>query len=308
VDPEFESLHILRGLSSGEGLVQKINDRSKKMAVEDRRFLCIVPEFGGLLEVMTRTGNTLSYNLRQAWDQDPLHVTTRKNSLEVDNFSLAIFGHVTPGELLGGLSRISYVNGFANRFLFFHVERGQFLPEGGQRLDYWPIAARLKQIVSNAKGRGLVTRSDEARELWANHYERLSTPPDNLKGALCSRAEAHVLRLSLLYALLDDADQIEVSHLRAALAVWAYCEASVAEIFGSRLGDDDAQKIIDAVSHGPLNSTELLHVFSNNKSSEWLMAKLSWMVKQGWIIETTKENNRKTTPAWAIRPKGRTAP
>jgi hypothetical protein len=301
VDGEFENLHVIRGLASGEGLVQKMQDRSQKMIIEDRRFLCLLPEFGSLLEVMTRQGNTLSYCLRQAWDGDPLHVTTRKNSLEMRDFQLSIIGHITPDELLNGLSHISYMNGFANRFLFLRVTRSQYLPEGGQPVDYSDIARRLRQIVANAKGRGVLHRTEEAKELWARHYERLSTPPDNLKGALSSRAEAHCLRLSVLYALLDDALQVEVQHVRAALALWAYAEASIADVFGARLGDPDAEKILDALARGPLNATELLRVFSNNRSSEWLLAKLRSMTQKGLIVETTKTGDRKTVTAWTIK-------
>lgn len=302
VDPEFERLHVIRGLSSGEGLVQKVKDRSTKMILEDRRFLCVVPEFGGLLEVMTRQGNTLSYNIRQAWDGDPLHVSTRKDSLEVPDVQLAIIGHITRDELLNGLNQVSYMNGFANRFLFFAVHRSQYLPEGGELVDYSDIARRLRQIVANVTARGgILRRTDDARLLWAQNYERLSTPQDNLKGALCSRAEAHCLRLSVLYALLDDSSQVEVEHVSAALALWAHAEASIADIFGARLGDADAQKICDALARGPLNMTELLRAFSNNRSSEWLLAKLAAMEQKRLIIRTTKECDRKTVPAWRLK-------
>ena len=302
VDPEFERLHVIRGLSSGEGLVQKVKDRSAKMILEDRRFLCVVPEFGGLLEVMTRQGNTLSYNIRQAWDGDPLHVSTRKDSLEVPDVQLAIIGHITRDELLNGLNQVSYMNGFANRFLFFAVHRSQYLPEGGELVDYSDIALRLRQIVANVRTRGgVLRRTGDAKQLWAMNYERLSTPEDNLKGALCSRAEAHCLRLSVLYALLDDAHEVEVEHVRAALALWTHAEASIADIFGARLGDADAQKICDALNRSPLNMTELLRVFNNNRSSEWLLAKLASMEQKRLIIRTTKECDRKTVPAWRLK-------
>ncbi len=302
VDPEFERLHIIRGLSSGEGLVKRVKDRSEKMILEDRRFLCVVPEFGGLLEVMTRQGNTLSYNLRQAWDGDPLHVATRKDSLEVPDVQLGFIGHITRDELLNNLTQVSYMNGFANRFLFFAVRRSKYLPEGGEPVDYSDIARRLRQIVANVTARGgILRRTEDAKLLWAQNYKGLTTQEQTLKGALCSRADAHCLRLSVLYALLDDACQVEVEHVRAALALWAHAEASIADIFGARLGDADAQKICDALNRGPLNMTELLRAFSNNRSSEWLLAKLASMEQKRLIIHTTKECDRKTVPAWRLK-------
>ena len=40
---------------------------------------------------------------------------------------------------------------------------------------------------------------------------------------------------------------IELTHLKAALAVWAYCEASAKYIFGSTLGDPMADDILRAL-------------------------------------------------------------
>src|SRR4029453_5539785 len=65
-------------------------------------------------------------------------------------------------------------------------------------------------------------------------------------GAVLSRAEAQVLRLSVVYALLDKTAAIGVTHLGAALAVWEYCEDSAHLIFGARLGDPTADRILKA--------------------------------------------------------------
>ena len=50
---------------------------------------------------------------------------------------------------------------------------------------------------------------------------------------MIARSEAQVIRLSLIYALLDSQDVITFPHLDAALAVWAYCEAWALRIFGA---------------------------------------------------------------------------
>ena len=48
-------------------------------------------------------------------------------------------------------------------------------------------------------------------------YSALTDSQAGLAGAVCARAEAHVVRLALLYALLDQADEIGLEHLEAAL-------------------------------------------------------------------------------------------
>ena len=65
-----------------------------------------------------------------------------------------------------------------------------------------------------------------------------------LLGAAISRAEAQVLRLALVYALLAGDHEIEAEHLNAALAIWRYCEQSAVRLFGSSLGDPVADEIL----------------------------------------------------------------
>jgi hypothetical protein len=85
-----------------------------------------------------------------------------------------------------------------------------------------------------------------------------------------ARAEAQVLRLSLVYALLDRYQQIHPEHLRAANAFWRYCAASARYIFGDALGDPVADTIMAALRQaGPDGMTrwEINRLFSSNHTS-----------------------------------------
>lgn len=57
----------------------------------------------------------------------------------------------------------------------------------------------------------------DAREKWIAVYDQLSDGHPGMWGAATARAEAHTVRLALLYALLDCAPAIRVEHLDAAL-------------------------------------------------------------------------------------------
>jgi hypothetical protein len=48
-----------------------------------------------------------------------------------------------------------------------------------------------------------LTFDDAARERWINLYAQLTAPQPGLAGATTARAEAHVVRLALIDALLD---------------------------------------------------------------------------------------------------------
>jgi len=123
-----------------------------------------------------------------------------------------------------------------------------------------------------------------------------------MRGELCGRAEAHALRLSLIYALLDSSDCIRPDHIKPALAFWDYCERSIAQIFGAASGDADRERILTALSAGPLTITELRRVFQNNRDSDWIKAKMAALVRAGIVVQTLKEGDRKSSiQAWALK-------
>ena len=59
------------------------------------------------------------------------------------------------------------------------------------------------------------------KTLWESEYGRLTEDRPGLWGAITSRAEAHVLRLAMIFALLDKSEEIADTHVLAALAALA---------------------------------------------------------------------------------------
>jgi DNA-binding MarR family transcriptional regulator len=87
-------------------------------------------------------------------------------------------------------------------------------------------------------------------------------------GSVTGRAEAQVVRLSLIYALLDRSGVIRLQHMLAALAVWDYCEASARFVFADSLGDPDADRILAELRRVPegLTRTEIRDLFQRHRS------------------------------------------
>ncbi|MCC6129045.1 MAG: DUF3987 domain-containing protein [Acidobacteria bacterium] len=281
------------GLSTGEGLIQEVRDpvvskkplyegkgRTKKVigyedvetdaGAPDPRAMVIEPEFGRVLQVMSRERNTLSAVLREAWDcARTLRVMTRVSPVTATNASVSVIGHVTAQELFSLLSTVDQANGFANRFLFCAVKRSRELPEGGF-ID--PGALRvfsvdLRERLDRARGVRLMQRTAEARAHWRRIYSALSQERDGLLGALTARAEAHVLRLSMIYALADGSEKITVDHQLAACALWDYCERSTRFVFGTAgLGDPTADEIHRALGSAPegMTRSEIRDLFNRN--------------------------------------------
>lgn len=295
---------IQHGLSSGEGLIWAVRDPVEKRmpvrenrrvvdyetviedpGVADKRLLIIEQEFASTLRVMGRDGNTLSPIIRQAWDTGDLRVLTKNSPARATAAHVSLIGHITRDEVLRYLDTTEAGNGFANRFLWACVRRSKLLPEGGRidEADFAAFVQRLTETVEFARGIGRLRRDEEARALWHETYATLSREVPGLLGAVTARAEAQVLRLSCLYALLDKSLLIRRQHLEAALALWAYCEASARFIFGDTLGDPMADEILRALrrSDSGLTRTEINRVFKGNRAAVEIGRALGRLLEMG---------------------------
>jgi Protein of unknown function (DUF3987) len=234
-DPDFCAQRVIGGLTSGEGLVADLAARPEG---PQRYVLVMESEYARLLRVSARSA-TLSALIREAWDGGLLSILTRKPPLKASGASVSIVGHVTAEELRRRLDATEIANGMANRFLFVWVERSQRLPNGGRLpLDELEVlGVRVRDAIDRARQLGILTRSPEAESRWAEIYHGLDDDIDGVVGSLTARAEAQMLRLSVVYALLDGSSTIEVAHLDAAEAVWQHCEATVKRVFARREPD-----------------------------------------------------------------------
>jgi phytoene dehydrogenase-like protein len=196
-----------------------------------------------------------------------------------------MIGHITLPELRRLLASVEMSNGLANRCLWIHADRSKLLPEGGGTPDTARLIESLRVAVNAARARGEVQRDVEARDLWREMYSQLSEPPPGRMGEILSRAEAQVMRIALLLALLDESAFIGKRHLEAALSFWRYCEASAAHIFAGTFADPKAAKIWEALSNGPLTMTKVHELFGRNASKPEIDAALAELASM-IVIET----------------------
>jgi hypothetical protein len=262
-----------------------------------------VSEFSELLAVMRRDENTLTAVMRNAWDGKPLSVLTRNDPLKVDNCSLATICHITKTEILDKLTSTDRANGFANRYLFFWTERAKLLPRGDvSQINYNTVVTKLHASVEAAKGLGELKRDSEAEALWATEYHRLNTGlSDTMVDALLARAEAHIVRLSLLYALLDCSKVICKKHLKAAIAVWDFAEASVRYVFQGSPDPESAKILKYLENHSPATSSEIRrYVFGDNKSAEFVAERMQRLEELRKVRRCQKEFKTKTIDAWCL--------
>jgi hypothetical protein len=273
---------VTGGLSSAEGLIAEVADGGE--IPRDRRLLAVQGEFASVLRVLNRDGNTLSPLLRSAWDSGDLRTLVKRDPQRASNAHISIIGHITRTELLRNLSDTDQHNGFANRILWVFARRSQCLPEGGRvsRSEIEAIADQLKLVMIWASTCGLIERDEQARELWRLAYPTLSAGHPGLLGAATARAEAQVLRLAALYAVLDRSRIVRIEHLQAALAVWDYCYSSASYIFGDATGDPVADRIREALREAAtlgMTRTEIRDLFKRHESSDRIQQALNQLVE-----------------------------
>jgi hypothetical protein len=279
---------ILTGLSSGEGLIWSVRDpHGQDPGPSDRRLLVIEPEFVSVLKNVSREISTLSPTLRSAWDGRPLQILTRTAPARATDAHISIIGHITATELRHHVNPVELANGMLNRLLLLGCRRVRLLPEGGDPdpLERTGLDRRLARTLVAARRAGQIRLSAGARHTWTDAYRRLAQPQPGIAGAIGARAEAHTIRLALIYALLDDARQIQPAHLDAALALWDYAQRSATWALERTAGDPLAGQIHSALTHTPdgLTRTQLRDLCHRNPTTQQLDRALADLAHDGKV-------------------------
>jgi hypothetical protein len=313
VDPSWGLSNHIKGCGSGEGLIYAVRDaRWGKEAikekgriidyqdveldagVEDKRALYQTGEFSGLLKVAAREGNTLSEVLRDCWDTGYLRNATKAQPLEAHGAHIGVLGHITIDELQKLLTSSDMANGFGNRFLWICAKRSQLLPRGGNlaSVDFTSLRRRLQDAITFGKTPGEMQLDEQAVVAWDAVYAMLSEDRSGLANTLLARAEPQVMRLAMLYAVLDCSETIGLAHLNAALALWEYAEDSATYIFGQALGDTTADTIIKALekagSTGLSQNDIVQDVFHRNLPAAEITRALHLLEKRGDLVTETR--------------------
>lgn len=252
--PDWEQL-VVAGLGSGEGLISHL----KKVEDSEYRALVMESELGRLLTVMARDGSTLSPVVRDAWDGVPMGRFLARESALVRWHHVGVIAHITPVELREKLTNTDAANGFGNRFLWLAVRRTRLVPfpESPKNLIPSDLSNSISRAIEAAQVPGEVALSPTARDHWEALYAELAMRPRvGLRGAMVARIEAQIIRLALVYALLDRSEFIEVAHLEAARALWDYSERSVTHVFGESTGNRNADELRSRLADGPLEWEE----------------------------------------------------
>ncbi len=248
-DP-FDTSRITGGLSSGEGVIDLVADVVWRKGTEEEpagwilkegaesRLLLMESEFASVLSKGSRQGNDLTQTLRKFWDGTPVATLTTGNPRRAEGAHVCMVAHATAGELLAKLSKGEIDGGTMNRLLYacsYQSKEIAFAPNDGRNPDFYRLSRRLAEALIFGQKTGEMDFTSEARDYWKRRRyvlgDMIRAAAGTPVGRFITRAAPYNLRLAVLYAVLDSSAVIDVPHLKAAEALWHYCEASARTMF-----------------------------------------------------------------------------
>ena len=304
VDHPWVAERVTTARLTPAALIYALRDRQP---ATDRRLLAFSEEFAAVLHSLRRNKGHLSPLLRCAWDSGDLRsLDGRHPSRQPARISA-----LSPTSRSANSQRISTPQKPTTASPTVSLDRSaaQPMPPGRRQ----PGAHELSAVATELR-RALdwvgdahtirLSRDQQARTLWHECYPVLSQARPDLYGAATSRAEAQVLRLSAIYAVLDCSSSIGLPHLQAALAVWDYCSASASLFFGTSTGEHTADRILDAINASTtgLSRTQISALFHGHLSSYRIDAALEQLISLGAIDQRNQPTGGRTATRWSAIP------
>lgn len=192
-------------------------------------------EFADLLKVSARY-KSMGKALRRSWEGASISNRTKEAVIHVDAPHVAIVGNVTPTEWTTSIGKADRAGGTLNRFIPLYVERSKKIKLSEQiSADDWaalirPLAREFRQAVKVARDIDEVTVTPAALALWDDKLSELIDSLSIGREAMeqfAARAADYVWRLSALYALADQREEISTDDLQAAVGLVTYVCDSV---------------------------------------------------------------------------------
>ncbi len=287
----------LVGLASGEALVNELC----KEGLSNEHIMIIEEEFARLLGSAGRTGSTLSPMIRQAFDGGDLGHTTVTATDVASGYHSSVIGHITPDELRLCLSASDQSNGLANRFMMIasHATKVVTWDDQGDpnhQCVKTITDSSIAEIAARGAGRGRIPLSDGAfNALSMIHRQGMVTS----SSTLLARLMEHLWRLTLIYAVMDEATEIQLEHVKAALAFVHYVRATTEMVFGDSDVEPKTAKILSLIigaGTAGLSKTELSTALSNHIGAKERDRHIEDLLAKGLItVALTKTPGRSGT-------------
>jgi hypothetical protein len=289
---------FLSGMTSGEGVIIEAKELAGPV-------LAVETEFARTINNMGREHNSLNAILRQGFESETMRIPTKNNPVTVSGVHLSIIAHAPISEIRGRAIPLATDDGFVNRFLWTPAYMHQLLPEGGDfesiQQALAPYLTRLADAIDfGQKLKHPYKRDAKAQAMWREVYRQLRVRRPGPHGSATARAAAITLRLSMIYAFLDMKHEIQIGHLRSALAFWDCCDQMAMVLFGDGATDKKMDKLMTALEQtaGGLDRTAIHKLFGGRLKKEELKGLLESAQGSGQVVY---KNGCTNPPVWMHR-------
>ena len=316
---DIDAVRVSPGpLSSGEGIIDAVRDETREYqldkktgvhdwvitdpGVTDKRLIILDEELASALASMKRDGNKLSTIIRNMWDSGTCAPLTKTAKTKCTDAHVIICTHSTFQELKAKLEDNEHVNGFGNRFLWVMARRQKLVsrPLPMPEDELGAIKEQIEKAFQYSQEMERLYFSDDTWKRWDAVYPELTKDHPGFVGAIVNRGEAQVVRLSMIYALMDCSDKIRPVHLEAALSAWDYCRESALYIFGDREEDSLTQRIVDILEDGPRTATEIYNSLNRHIKSKHIKSSLDDLIARGRVQAEQEKTEGRTKTIFSI--------
>lgn len=153
--------------------------------------------------------------------------------------------------------------------------------------DLNAVATQIAESVLRQRARRQVHLDDSAELAWEQALPNIvAQGAQDIVDACKDHAAAQVLRMALIFSLLDSTAQVQAAHVEAALATWGEHFDSVMRLFGDTLPCNlpDTIRGILIQAQAPLTTSELHAAFNNHLPARRLKAALEELVAEGRVV------------------------
>lgn len=293
------------GLSSGEGLIQSFMDDDDGNQ-PPRELFIIESEYESVLQRGRKDGNSLTSILRQAWETGDLSTLT-VNKREVTDTHLVVVGHITPEALRRYMSGQDVTNGMVNRFVPAITERPRLVsPFDVEDVDVTDLAGELLRRAAEPTHRGrwqLTSSSKDRYRQWYADFEHYRERQHERVAMVLGRGPVQVVRLALIYAVLDESDVIGLPHLDAAIALWRYASMSAQRLYGVGQAGLDAEALNVIKKETYEIRREDLRIKLGKPSADELDQAIHFLIAADLIEQRQEHTGKQGRPATYYRAK-----
>ena len=314
-----ESVKILRGLSTPEGLIKVLtvpeqDDENLQLMeemlgqtdtdTEGFRLLIAIDEFANLLKKAKReTSAGLIQTLTNLYDcPKSLDLPTRNNPLSAINPVVSMICLSTHQWLERYLDIDDIHGGFVNRHTFYLHESTQPIPNPKEpdkdKLDM--ITNQIASIRKRVNGKHIRFRFDDSAKVilddwYIKNFNKVYE--DEIIEDALQRIDENVRKLALLYAVLENDEEdtfIKAEQLEAAIEVGNYWERSALSIFKDFNLDKQAkneQVLLQRIMDKPRSKRELRQSTTRQMNGADFLKAFDAILKSG-LVEYKKHGKK----------------